>query len=60
MKNKRIDHISNIMSKHHGIFTENFTIFFSNAGKTGNLPEFEFEKYRKPSFGDDIIVTIIS
>ena len=48
------------MSKHHGIFTENFTIFFSNAGKTGNLPEFEFEKYRKPSFGDDIIVTIIS
>ena len=41
MKNKRIDHISNIMSKHYGIFTENF--FFSNAAKTGNKPEFKFE-----------------
>ena len=31
MKNKQIDHISNIMSKRHGVFTENFTIIFPNA-----------------------------
>ena len=43
MRNKIIDLISNIMSKCHGTFTENFTIFFSNAGKTGNVPEFEFD-----------------
>ena len=36
MKNKRIDHISNIMSKHHGIFTEK-KFFFSNAAKTGRI-----------------------
>ena len=45
MKSKSIDLISNIMSKGHGIFTENFTIFFSNAGKTGNVPEFKFNKF---------------
>ena len=50
MKNKRIDYISNIMSKSHCFFTENFTIFFSNAGKTGNLPEFEFKKFKKTIF----------
>ena len=38
MKNKRSDHISN--STRHAIFTGNFNIFFSNAGKTGNVPEF--------------------
>ena len=37
MKNKSIDPISNIMSKRRGIITENFTIFFSNAGKTENM-----------------------
>ena len=26
------------MSKRQGVFTENFTIFFSNAGKTENVP----------------------
>ena len=31
MKNKQIDHISNIMSKRHGVFSENFAIFFPNA-----------------------------
>ena len=45
MKNKRIDHISKIMSKRHDIFTENFTIFFPNAGKTVNMPEFDFDKF---------------
>ena len=45
MKSKRIDYMSNVMSKHHGIFTKNFTIVFSNAGKAGNRPEFEFDKF---------------
>ena len=44
MKNKRIDHISKIVSKRHDIFTENFTILSSNAGKTLNVSEFEFDK----------------
>ena len=34
-----------MMSKSHGIFTENFTNFFSNAGKAGNVPEFEFGQF---------------
>ena len=33
------------MSKRHGIFIKNFTIFFSNPGKTGNVLEFEFDKF---------------
>ena len=45
MKNKRIYHISKIMLKRHDIFTENFTILFSNAGKTVNMPEFESDKF---------------
>ena len=45
MRKKIIDLISNIISKCHGIFTENFTIFFSNAGKTGNVPEFKFDNF---------------
>ena len=43
MKNKRIDHISKIMSRRHDIFTENFTISFLNAGRAGNVSEFEFD-----------------
>ena len=39
MKIKRNNHISSIMSKRHGIFFENFTIFFSNAEKTENVLE---------------------
>ena len=35
------------MSKRHGVFTENFTIFFSNAKKTENVQEFEFERFQK-------------
>ena len=45
MKNKQIDHISKIMSKRNDIFAENFIIFFPNAGKTANVPEFEFDKF---------------
>ena len=29
----------------HRVFTKNFTIFFSNAEKTDNGQEFEFEKF---------------
>ena len=50
MKNKRLDHVSKIMSKRHCVFTENFIIFVSNAGKTGNKPEFEFDKFQKIIF----------
>ena len=34
--------MNNIMSKRHGIFTEDFTIFFSNAGKNEYVPECQF------------------
>ena len=34
LKNKQTDHASNIMSKRHGFFTKDLTIFFSNAGET--------------------------
>ena len=44
IKNKRIDHISNIISKRHGILTESVIIFFSSARKTVNVPEFELDK----------------
>ena len=50
MKKKLNDHISNIMSKCHNIFTENFTIFSSNAGKSGNVLEFKFYKCKKTIF----------
>ena len=30
------------MSKRHSIFNENFTVFFSNAERPENVPEFEF------------------
>ena len=54
MKNKEIDHISKIMSKSHGIFTENFAVFFfvffSNRGETRNVLETEFDKFCKKIF----------
>ena len=43
MRNKIIELTCNIMSKRHGIFTENIAIFLSNAGKTGSVPEFGFD-----------------
>ena len=45
------------MSKRHCIFTENFAIFISNAGKTGHVPKFEFDTSGRTSFEDDINVT---
>ena len=60
MKNKRIDHISKIMSKRHGIFTENFTIFFSNAEKKEECRNLNWINSRRPSFGDHVSVTSIS
>ena len=48
------------MQKRHRVFTENFTIFFSNAGKTENVPEFRCNKFLRPPFRDDIDVTFTS
>ena len=45
MKNKIIGLIGSITSKRQGIFTENFNILISNIGKTGNVPELEFDKF---------------
>lgn len=42
MKNKTIVLISNSMSKRQGVSTENFV---SIAEKTGNVPEFKFDKF---------------
>ena len=41
---------SNIISKRHSIFTENLTIFFSNAEKTRNVPESKFDIFQKIVF----------
>ena len=38
-----MDLISNIMSKRQGILTETLPFFFSNAGKTGNVPELKLD-----------------
>ena len=43
MKKKSIGIIRNIIPKHHSIFNETFTNFFSNAGKTENMTEFRFD-----------------
>ena len=50
MKNKRMDHISNIMKKCHSIFTKNFTIPFPNTEKIGNAPEFKFDILKNTIF----------
>ena len=47
------------MSKHHCIFTENFVIFISNAGQTGNVPDSNLTIPRRHSPGDGINVTFI-
>ena len=41
MKNKQADHISSTMPKRQATFSKNFTIFFSNAGKTENAQSWE-------------------
>ena len=33
------------MPEHDHSFTENVTVFFPNAGKTENMPEFNFYKF---------------
>ena len=50
MKNKRTGHISKIMSKRLGIFTQKRYYLFSNAGKIGNVPKFEFDNFQKIIF----------
>ena len=48
MKSKRSDDKSNIMPKRYVILSKN--ILFSNAGKTGNVPELEYKKFLKSIF----------
>ena len=61
MKSKRIEHISNIMSKRHGIFTENLTIFFFQIHeKLETCRNSDLKNSRRPSFGDNLNVTFIS
>ena len=60
MKNKRTDHISNIMSKIYDIFTENFTSFFQMHEKLEKCWNPNLTNFRRPSFGDDMNVTFIS
>ena len=57
MKNERIYHINNIMSKCHGIFTNNFTIFFFKLKTRRN---FNLTNFGRPPFVDDMHVTMIS
>ena len=45
MKNEGIENISKITSKGHDIFCRELYHLSSNAGKTGNVPEFEFNKF---------------
>ena len=52
MKNKRAGHISKIMSKRLGIFTQKRYYLFSNARKIGNLPNLNLINSRRSSFGD--------
>ena len=51
MKIKRIDHISKIMSKRHGIFTKKFTIFFQMQEKLETGRNLNLINSRRPSFG---------
>ena len=60
MRNKRIDHISNIMSKRYGIVAENITIFLSNARKLETCRDSNLTNFSKSSLGDDISVTFVS
>ena len=53
MKNERIYHINNIMSKCHGIFTNNFTIFFFKLKTRRN---FNLTNFRRSPFVDDLHV----
>ena len=64
MKNKEIDHISKIMSKSHGIFTENFTVFFlfffQMEEKLEACWKLNLINSTRKSFGGDINVTFTS
>ena len=58
LNTRNVDHISKIMSKSRGSTAENFTIFFSNVGKTESLPEFKFERFQMVIFWRLYIVNI--
>ena len=60
MKNKRIDHKTNITSKCHCIFTENFTALKRAVYKLETCRNLNLANIRRPYFGDDINVAFIS
>ena len=61
MKNKQIDHIRRIMLNVTVFLRKTLPSIFSNAGKIGNVPEFEFANSRRSLlFADNINVTFIS
>ena len=61
MKNKRIDHISKIMSKRHGVFTKHITIFFfTMQEKLETCWNSNLINTRRTSFEEDINLTFIS
>ena len=53
---KRIDHVSDIMSKPHIIFTKNVIIFFSHAVEKEKIRKFELETF----FWDYLQVKFVS
>ena len=59
MTNKRIDHISKIMSKRHGIFYRK-RHFFQVQEKLEMCQNSNSTNSRRPSFGDDINATFTS
>ena len=56
MKNKQTDHISNIMSKRHRIFTKNSAIFFQFQEKLEMCWNSSLTNFRRPSCGEDVNV----
>ena len=44
MKNKQIDHIAKLCQNVTVLLPKTLLLLFSNAGKTEDVPEFEFDK----------------
>ena len=60
MKNKRIDHISNIVSKQPGNFAKNFAFFFQIQEIVKTCCNSTLAYFKKLPYGDDIHVTFTS
>ena len=60
VKNKPNYHLSQIMSKCHCIFTENFAIFFQMQGELETCRNSNLTSFGRTSFEGDINETFIS